>query len=197
MISDGYTDLPPGRLAAVVTYLEMCERPDGGDLPSPPGVDVRRVETPDPDWYLNLFRAVGQDWLWFSRLTWRRDELTQVLQDPCVSIYVLTQYGVDGGLLELDARCMPDVEIAMFGLTADLTGRGIGRYFMQRALDFAWELGPERVILHTCTLDHPRALEFYLRSGFRAYKRAIEVAPDPRLTGALPRTAGRFVPIID
>jgi hypothetical protein len=37
---------------------------------------------------------------------------------------------------------------------------------------------------------------FYIRSGFTPYRRQIEVADDPRLTGMLGRDAGPHVPII-
>jgi hypothetical protein len=40
-------------------------------------------------------------------------------------------------------------------------------------------------------------LSFFLRSGFTAYKRSIEVADDPRLKGFLPRDAAPRVPVIE
>jgi hypothetical protein len=45
-------------------------------------------------------------------------------------------------------------------------------------------------------LDHPDALAFYIRSGFRPFRRQIEITDDPRLTGVLPETAAPHVPII-
>ncbi len=56
--------------------------------------------------------------------------------------------------------------------------------------------GATRAWLHTCTFDHPRALNFYRRNGFRPYKFAIEVSDDPRRTGDLPVTAGPHVPLL-
>ena len=35
----------------------------------------------------------------------------------------------------------------------------------------AWELGANRVWLHTCTLDSPRALPNYRARGFREFRR--------------------------
>jgi hypothetical protein len=51
--------------------------------------------------------------------------------------------------------------------------------------------------VHTCTFDHPSAVAFYQRSGFRAFRRQIEVADDPRLDGTASPTAARHVPIIE
>jgi hypothetical protein len=39
-------------------------------------------------------------------------------------------------------------------------------------------------------------LAFYQRSGFRPFRRQIEVANDPRLDGTAPREAARHVPVI-
>jgi GNAT superfamily N-acetyltransferase len=98
--------------------------------------------------------------------------------------------------LEFDFRRFPDVEIAFLGVVPTLLGKGAGRYLMNRALEIAWGRNPRRLTVHTCTLDHPRALEFYLRSGFAPYARSIEIADDPRLRGHLPRTAAPQVPIL-
>jgi hypothetical protein len=52
------------------------------------------------------------------------------------------------------------------------------------------------VWLHTCTFDHPAAVPFYLKSGFKPFKFAIEVTDDPRLFGRLPETAAAHVALI-
>ena len=88
------------------------------------------------------------------------------------------------------------MEIAFLGVVPNLLGKGAGRYLIGRALELAWSRGPRRLTVHTCTLDHPRALEFYLRSGFVPYARSVEIADDPRLVGLLPRTAAPQVPIL-
>ena len=67
---------------------------------------------------------------------------------------------------------------------------------MNEALELAFLRPIERLFVHTCSLDHPAALPFYVRSGFAPYKRAIEVADDPRLTGRLPRGAAPQVPFL-
>ena len=68
---------------------------------------------------------------------------------------------------------------------------------MNRAIARAWSRPVRRFWVHTCTFDHPDALSFYLRSGFRAFRREIEISDDPRLTGAMPRNATPHIPIIE
>jgi GNAT superfamily N-acetyltransferase len=110
---------------------------------------------------------------------------------------VLEVEGTAEGLLELDFGQWPEVEIVFLGVTPDMTGRGAGGYLMRLAIEEVWRRGPRRLWLHTCTLDHPGALGFYQRFGFRAFQRAIEVSMDPRVEGLLPREAAPHIPLID
>lgn len=196
---DGYrlVPLPAGRIAAIVTYLEMTAPPAPATPVAPaPGWRLARVADADPAWYRRLFRRVGQPWLWYSRLVMDDGELASILGDPAVELHVLTVDGVEEGVLELDRRRPGQVEIAFFGLTPAMTGRGAGRFLLQRALTLAWQDGVARVWVHTCTLDHPAALPLYRKMGFRPYAQAVEVERDPRLTGLLPADAAPQVPVI-
>ena len=67
---------------------------------------------------------------------------------------------------------------------------------MNAAIDRAWSQPIRRFWVHTCTLDHPGAIAFYMRSGFRPFRRQIEIADDPRLSGVLPESAAPHIPII-
>ena len=73
----------------------------------------------------------------------------------------------------------------------------VGLALLTWAVELAWNSAPDRVWVHTCTLDHPSALAFYRRSGFIAYRQEIEIAEDPRLTGLIPRTAAPHVPVFE
>jgi GNAT superfamily N-acetyltransferase len=193
---NGYYDLPPGKIAALVTYLEMTEPPQPRPVRDLPGLDLRRVREPDLDWYRDLFRRIGTDWLWFGRLVMPDAEVLATIRDPMVEVYALTQDGRDEGLLELDRREVPDIELAYFGVTPQVQGRGAGRWLMDQALRRAWSYRPRRFWVHTCSLDHPDALAFYVRSGFRPYRRAVEVADDPRLIGLHPEGSAAWLPLI-
>ncbi len=195
-LPDGYSDIPGGKIAAVVTHLEMTARP--APRPDPPREwTLRRVETPDTNWYRDLYRRVGEEWLWFSRLQLSDAELAEVIHSPLVEVYALVQDGRDEGLLELDFREPGQCELSFFGVTSKLIGSGAGSWLMNRALELAWSRDVARVWVHTCTLDYPAALAFYQRAGFCAFRRQIEIADDPRLDGTVPRHVARHVPIIE
>jgi GNAT superfamily N-acetyltransferase len=196
ILPDGYSDVPAGKIAAVVTHLEMTERP--ALRSDPEGAwTLRRVPSPDLDWFRDLYRRVGEEWLWFSRLQMADAELAAIVRSPMVDVHALVHEGRDKGLLELDFRDAGQCELAFFGVTADLIGGGAGRWLMNRALELAWSRQVSRVWVHTCTLDHPSALAFYQRSGFRPFRRQVEIADDPRLDGTAPRDAAKHVPIIE
>jgi len=195
MIPDGYTDLAPGKIAAIVTYVEMLEPPQVVAAPSS-GVSLRRVENPDLSWYRDIYQKAGAQWLWFSRLEMTGEQVIQVLNRPTTELYIAERGGSEIGMTELDRSQPPEVEITSFGLFREAFGQGLGRIFMAQLLEKAWQKGTSRVWLHTCTLDSPAALTFYLKCGFRPYKRAIEVAEDPRLRGILPPDVAPQIPII-
>jgi len=196
ILPDGYSDIPAGKIAAIVTHLEMTARP--AHRADPPGNwSLRKVDAPALTWYRDLFRRVGENWLWFSRARMSDAELAAIIHAAGIEVYALVVDGRDEGLLELDFREPGQCELVYFGVTGNLIGTGAARFLMNRALEIAWSRDLRRVWVHTCTLDHPSALAFYQRSGFRAFRRQIEVADDPRLDGTLPRDAARHVPIIE
>ncbi|PTQ07349.1 GNAT family N-acetyltransferase [Sphingomonas oleivorans] len=186
-----------GEIATIVTSLEMTSPPRPRALPASP-LSLVRWLAPKLDRYRALFRRVGAPWLWFSRLAMDDATLSAILDDPAVELSVVVdRQGIELGMLELDFRQPGLCELAYFGLVPELAGQGHGRWLMGHALAQAWRKGIERVWVHTCTLDHPSALNFYRAQGFTPYDRAIETFPDPRLIGLLPRDTAPQIPLLD
>ncbi len=197
MLSDGFHDVPRGKVATVVTHLEMREpAPLRAEPALPDGVEFEAVAAPDTDWYRDLFARVGGlDWLWFSRLGMDDADLSAILSHPDVGVWVLRRGVRAEALLELDFRVPGECELAFLGVAPDLIGTGAGRYLMNRAIKLAWARPITRFHVHTCTLDHPSALSFYRRSGFTPVRQQIEIADDPRLCGQLPEAAAPHIPV--
>jgi GNAT superfamily N-acetyltransferase len=192
-----FSSIASGEIGAIVTSLEMTSRPA---LRAMPASDLRleRWTAPSPDKYRALYRRVGEPWLWFSRLELDDAALSDIIHSPLVRIWaVLDRRGIEIGILELDFREAGQCEIAFFGLVPELAGKGHGCWLMAMALQAGWaEPGVKRMWVHTCTLDGPGALNFYMKSGFAPYQRQVETFPDPRLSGLIPSDAAPQIPLI-
>lgn len=193
---DGYCDVADGKIAATVTSLEMFAPPSSHNDPAGHGLEIERITDPELGWYRDLYRRVGGPWLWVSCLRMDDAALAAVLHDPAVEVWAAFKDGRAEGLVELDFRVPGVCELLYFGLTDAVIGQGAGRWMMNRAIERAWSQPIKRFWVHTCSVDHPAALAFYLRSGFTAFRRQVEVFDDPRLSGLLPLDAAPHVPVI-
>lgn len=195
MINIGYHNLSVDTVAAVVTTLEMTSLPPTRTEQNISEWRLEHWSQPDLNAYRALYRRVGEEWLWSSRLIMSDAALSEIINNPKVEVYVLiTPNGT--GLLELDFRVNNECELAFFGVSSELIGSGVGRWLMNRALKLAWSHPIKRLWVHTCTLDHPSALSFYQRSGFIPINRQIEVMADPRITGVLSKTVAPQIPCL-
>jgi GNAT superfamily N-acetyltransferase len=196
MVENGEYEVPSGKLAVIVTYLEMHAPAPIKQVPLPAGVTFRQMR-PSVAQYRDLFTRVGSlDWLWYGRHALPDAELQAIIDAPEIAFFTLTRDGVDEALLELDFRIKGQCELAYFGLTPALIGSGAGRFLMNEAITRAWASNISRFHVHTCTHDSPQALDFYVRSGFAPYKRAVDIDDDPRLNGVLPREMASWIPIL-
>jgi GNAT superfamily N-acetyltransferase len=186
------TPLPPGHVGTVVTYLEMDRRPPLRPMPDSP---LRLVGwgDPNPAKYRLLFERIGGRWLWYSRLAMDDETLRASIGEVHA---VLDRRDVEVGLVELDFSEPGECLVRFLGLVPELAGRGHGNWLFAQLMALAWRPGIERLLVNTCSLDHPAALPAYLKAGFTARRRAFESFPDPRLTGLLPRDAAPQIPLV-
>lgn len=191
----GYHPLAPGHLANLVMCLEMTARPALRSVPDMPILSLARMGAGDTGRFRSLFTEVGRDMLWFSRLILSDEALAAIIGDPQVQSFALVREGLDVGLLELDFRTQGECELSFFGVVPSEVGKATGRWLMNEAITRAWSEPISRFWVHTCHFDHPKALAFYQRSGFRLYRLMVEVHEDPRVTGHLPRDAAPHVPL--
>lgn len=177
----------PRRIETVITYLEML-RPPPFRAPIQPAhkLALLRVATPSVAFYRYLYNSVGEPWFWYERRALSDSELAAAIQAEGVEISALYADGEPAGFVELDLRDKANACLAYFGLVPRYIGHGLGSYLLAWAVDEAWRRGPDRLWVHTCTLDHPRALRLYQRAGFVPYKQETKVIDDPRDVGLIP-----------
>ena len=169
------------RISTVVTFLEMKARPHAIPPPLPKGkVALLRAEHPPVHFYRYLYDAVGRDYKWVDRKKLSDAELAELLRDERIEVYVLYVDGCPAGICELDYREKNIGQLAYFGLMPDYIGRKLSYFFLYHAALNAWARPIARLLVNTCTLDHPRALPLYQRLGFVPYSREdryIEIPP--------------------
>ncbi len=141
---------------------------------------LKKLTRPLPEFNRFLYVAVGASWQWYMRLTWTYDQWLACLNRPGVETWVAYDEGTPVGYFELERQADDCVEIAYFGLITDFIGQGFGKALLEDAIAHAWRLGGRRVWLHTCSLDHPQALNNYLARGFEIFheETVIDDLPD-------------------
>jgi len=159
------------------TYLQLDNREQFKDAFGEfPGITIARARNASPELYRTCYRTVGEAFHWFDRWDWSDAEIAAHLADPAIHLFVaMRQNGKHAaslaGWYELRRVAEDDsIEVAYFGIVAGEFGRGFGKHLLSSAVRDAWALGPRRVWLHTCTLDHPNALPNYLARGFTPYR---------------------------
>ena len=151
-----------------VTFLEMEARPsyDWPRLPLGLSAALLKAETP-PVWYfLSLYDAVGRDYAWEDMHARPIDAVAAHLARS--SLFTLIHKGWPHGFFLLDGP-KPDgvTELDYFGLVPEAVGSGLGSWLLKTAILTAWDSdGTRKLIVDTCTLDHPRALALYQKNGF-------------------------------
>jgi GNAT superfamily N-acetyltransferase len=160
-----------GPVTATRTYLELTDRHAlrRGRKPDVDAVIARRDPCP-PEFWSHLYVTVGGAYRWLDRLPWTNEQIQSYLKDPAVSLWVMTVGDEIAGYYELHLEPDDSFEIVYFGLMPAFTGRGLGGFMLVDAAERAWSLGARRVWLHTCTFDHPHAIQNYLDRGFRVFK---------------------------
>ncbi len=164
----------------VTTWLEMNSQAEFAPaFVAANDIEIVLMEMPDLAFYKFLYQSVGEEWAWRDRLQLNSADLREILSSPDTQVHIMYVSGSPGGYVELYRHEDGAVEIAYFGLRRDYMGRGLGKHLLSYGVARAWEMGANRVWLHTCNLDGPHALSNYQKRGFRIYR--VEEEPMPEL----------------
>ena len=79
-IPDGYSDIPAGKIATVVTHLQLCQRPSLRPEHPQDSWILRKTNWPDLDQYRALFRRIGEDLVLVLTPAVERRRTTRALQ---------------------------------------------------------------------------------------------------------------------
>ena len=159
-----------------VSYLslEMEDVKFFKDVSSNPAISFLKAISPNTSYFLYLYKEVGRKYEWTDWLRSEKSKLESFLTDDNVILYSLILRGVPKGFFVLDYRLLRVCDLSYFGLFDDVTGKGLGKFMMNRVFEEVIESGDAKTLtVNTNTLDHKSALPLYKKAGFNIYKTEI------------------------
>lgn len=133
-------------------------------------LNVRECVVKQPQFNRFLYEYVGGNWRWIDRLVWSVEQWRDFAAGDNLRTFVAYNQGSVAGYYELQRQAGDNVEIVNLGLTPEFVGQGHGGPLLDSAIENAFAWNARRVWLHTCTNDHPNALNNYLKSGLKIFK---------------------------
>lgn len=163
------------KIPVKTTYLELFS--SNYNLPSSivesKEMNIIRTQDISVNFYKFLYKEIGEQYGWASRLVISNEELFNIINSENVFIYVLYAKGVPVGFAELNKTAEEGIELKYFGIVQAAEGKGISNYFLQSVIEIVWSMNINRIHLQTCELDSPKAMPFYSKIGFKEYKSAV------------------------
>ena len=154
-------------------YLEINSLADLKDSKiSPEGYLVQLVEPVDFQLNKFFYKNVGKKHNWIDRLTWTEKQWIEYILKKNVKTYVLKKNDDLVGYFELIIHeDKNEVEIAYLGLLEEYQSQKLGSYLLSSAIKNSFLINPQRVWVHTCSLDHKNALNNYIARGMKIFKK--------------------------
>ena len=153
-------------------YLEIKSLGELKEVKKP--LDNYSVDLADSkDFQLNKFfyKNIGKNCQWIDRLTWTDLNWIDYISNDQLSTYILKDKSEIAGYFELlFNKQNKEAEIAYFGILEEYYGKKLGGYLLSEAIKSSFNMGSERVWVHTCSLDHKNALKNYLARGMKNFK---------------------------
>ena len=133
------------------------------------------IELVQPDDFkLNKFfyKNIGKSHHWVDRLVWTDKQWMNYTSDRSVRTFVLKKKDDLVGYFELIMhKDKKEVEIAYLGLLEEYHNQKLGSFLLSSAIRNSFKEKPNRVWVHTCSLDHKNALKNYLSRGMKIFKK--------------------------
>ena len=154
-------------------YLEINSLTDLKDSKnSPEGYVVQLVQPSDFQLNKFFYKNIGKKHHWVDRLTWTEKQWIEYISNKKIKTYVLKKNEDLAGYFELIIHDdKKEVEIAYFGLLEEYQNKKLGSFLLSSAIKNSFFNKPNRVWVHTCSLDHKNALKNYISRGMKIFKK--------------------------
>ena len=118
-----------------------------------------------------FYKQIGKKHEWVDRLIWQDKNWMDYVSKENLKTIILRKENDIVGYFELlfDNN---DCEIAYLGILEEYIGKGYGGFLLSEAIRLGFT-NSRRIWVHTCSLDHPNALENYKSRGMKIFKTEI------------------------
>ena len=118
-----------------------------------------------------FYKQIGKRHQWVDRLIWQDKDWLKYISNENLRTYIFKRENDLVGYFELIFN-NNDCEIAYFGILEEFIGKGYGGFLLSEALKIGFKRA-NRIWVHTCSLDHPNAIENYKSRGMKIFKTEI------------------------
>ena len=156
-------------------YLEISIE-DNFKIKLKPSEDYKIELLESNNFELNKFfyKQIGKKYQWIDRLTWKNSDWIKYVSNKKLKTFILKKNKDLVGYFELILKVeVNESEIAYLGILEEYFHKGCGGYLLSEAIINSFKLGVKRVWVHTCSLDHPNAIENYKSRGMSIFKTEV------------------------
>jgi len=154
-----------------IYYLEMLNSDQHLAKITPPELTIEEACVKQYQVNRMLYELIGENWQWSDKSAWTAAMWKEFAEADSLRTWIAYHRGSIAGYFELKRVDAQTNEIAYFGLAPKFIGKGFGGALLSSAITEAWSWSQvERIIVNTCTLDHPHALANYKARGFSVYQ---------------------------
>ena len=118
-----------------------------------------------------FYKQIGKRHQWVDRLIWQDKDWLKYISNENLRTYIFKIENDLVGYFELIFN-NDDCEIAYFGILEEFIGKGFGGFLLSEALKIGFKKA-NRIWVHTCSLDHPNAIENYKSRGMKIFRTEI------------------------
>ena len=119
-----------------------------------------------------FYKNIGKKHHWVDRLVWTDKQWIEYTEDKKVKTFVLKKQDDLVGYYELILHLdQNETEIAYLGILEEYQNKKLGSFLLSSAIKNSFMSNPNRVWVHTCSLDHKNALNNYISRGMKIFKK--------------------------
>ena len=118
-----------------------------------------------------FYKQIGIDHYWRDRLVWSDKDWLNYVKNKNLETHIIKKNNDLVGYYEQEYHeNSNEVELINMGVLKEFRGLKLGSILLNHAIASASRKNPNRMWVHTCSLDHKYALNNYKSKGFRIFK---------------------------